>query len=96
MASIIYKKIDGNIESKLVDIEFLFGELEHGGWSTDPECKDLDKNKDGVISEQEADTNDTGKLSTKEIRAAAKEAGIDGWDKKQIKTLEAALWPTQK
>jgi len=39
----------------------------------------------------EADTNESGKLSTDEIRQAAKDAGIDGWEKKRIKTLKAEL-----
>jgi hypothetical protein len=42
-------------------------------------------------TKEEADANESGKLSTEEIRAAAKEAGIEGWDKKRISTLKKAL-----
>lgn len=48
------------------------------------------------VTKEEADTNDSGKLSSQEIRAAAQEAGIEGYETKRIKTLEAELWPTQK
>lgn len=37
------------------------------------------------------DANDSGALSTEEVRSAAKEAGIEGWDTKRIKTLKAEL-----
>lgn len=36
---------------------------------------------------EEADTNNSGKLSTKEIRAAAKLAGIKNYSKKKIADL---------
>lgn len=49
-----------------------------------------------VPTKEEADTNNSGKLSPQEIREAAKEAGIEGWEKKRIATLEAELWPEQK
>ncbi len=47
-------------------------------------------------TKEEADTNDSGKLSVKEIRAAAEEAGIEDYATARIKTLEAKLWPTPK
>ena len=37
------------------------------------------------------DTNGSGKMSVAEIRAAAKEAGIEGWENKRIKTLKQEL-----
>ncbi len=40
---------------------------------------------------EEADTNKTVKLSVDEIRAAAKEAGIAGWENKRLKTLKKEL-----
>jgi hypothetical protein len=40
---------------------------------------------------EEIDTNDSGKLSSDEVRQAAKEAGIDGWEKKRINTLKKEL-----
>jgi hypothetical protein len=42
-------------------------------------------------SQEEADTNNSGKLSAKEVRAAAKAAGIEDWANKRIATLKAAL-----
>ena len=89
MASVIYKKVDGEVISQLVDIQFLAQELEFGGWSTDPKCGDK-------VTKEEADTNESGKLSANEIREAAKAAGIEGYDKKRISTLESELWPNSK
>lgn len=40
---------------------------------------------------EEADTNGTGKLSSEEVRAAAKIAGIEDYDKKRIATLKKEL-----
>lgn len=40
---------------------------------------------------EEADTNNSGKLSVEEIRQAAKEAGIDGWEKGRISRLKREL-----
>jgi hypothetical protein len=42
-------------------------------------------------TKEEADTNGTGKLSTPEIRAAAKLAGIKNYSKKKIATLLSEL-----
>ncbi|MBL4800223.1 MAG: hypothetical protein JKY50_22735 [Oleispira sp.] len=49
-----------------------------------------------TITRTEADTNNTGKLSVKEVRAAAEEAGIEDFATARIATLKAKLWPTQK
>lgn len=91
MASVIYKKIDGKVESKHIDIKYLSQELEYGGWSTDPSGED----KPGITKEY-ADTNESGILSAEEVRAAAKEAGIEGYETKRIATLKAELWPNSK
>ena len=40
---------------------------------------------------EQVDTNQSGKLSNDEIRKAAFDAGIDGWESKQIKTLKKTL-----
>lgn len=102
MASIVYKKVGDKVKSQLVDIKYLAQELEHGGWFTcstgeakEEEVK-IDQDSDGEISKDEADTNETGKLSVKEIRAAAEEAGIEDFASARIATLKAKLWPTQK
>jgi len=42
-------------------------------------------------TKEEADTNDTGKLSNKEVRAAAEKSGIAGFDTKRIKALKVEL-----
>ncbi len=42
-------------------------------------------------TKEEADTNGTGKLSNKEVRAAAEKAGIAGFDTKRIKALKVEL-----
>jgi len=42
-------------------------------------------------TKEEADTNGTGLLSNKEVRAAAEKAGIEGFDTKRIKALKAEL-----
>lgn len=43
------------------------------------------------VTFDEIDTNDSGKLSTDEVREAAKKAGIEGWKTKRIKTLKSEL-----
>ena len=56
---------------------------------------DILKESQGVKKEEppvatafeQVDTNKIGKLSADEVRTAAKEAGLEGWDKKRIKTL---------
>jgi hypothetical protein len=84
-----YKKEDGKIVSELLEAHLLDAQLQ-AGWTVDKESLN------DSITKEDADTNQSGKLSVEEIRAAAKEAGIDGWESKRIKTLEAELWPTQK
>ena len=67
--------------------QFNVNDLEHAlslGYKTSP--RDLYK-----PTKEEADTNGTGKLSTAEIRAAAKLAGIDNYAKKRISTLLSEL-----
>ena len=100
MASILYKKVGDKVDTQLVEIEYLAQELEFGGWFTcstgEAKTEKLDTDGDGDISKDEADTNETGKLSNLEIRAAAKEAGIEDWETGRIKGLSEKLWPTQK
>ena len=91
MASVIYKLIDGKVTSKLIDIKYFEQELKFGGWSTDPSGEDKP-----TITKEDADTNESGKLSADEVRAAAKEAGIEGYETKRINTLKAELWPNSK
>ena len=99
MAVCTYKKVNGEIVCERVPPELLDGQL-GGGWTlvkADLENPKVAKPEvTEEVTREEADTNGTGKLSTEEIRQAAKDAGIEGWEKKRIKTLEAELWPTQK
>jgi len=66
-----------------------------GGWSLTKEPVESKPEPEVIASEaptfEEADTNSSGKLSSQEVREAAKEAGLDGWDTKRIKTLKAEL-----
>jgi len=62
------------------------------GWVLHP--KDLvdEKCVDVIDAEFEAiDTNDSGKLSNDEVRAAAEKAGIEGFETKRITTLKGEL-----
>jgi len=43
------------------------------------------------ILELKADKNKSGKLSNSEIRQAAKDFGLDNWEKGRIKSLKEAL-----
>lgn len=84
MASILYRAGTGTIvdgiecESVRVEHDQYQSHLS-AGWSADvPGAKPLDADGDGIV---DAD----------EVRQAAKDAGIEGWDTKRIKTLLAAL-----
>jgi len=75
-----------------------FGEMEDKlkeGWVKDP--KELDSVDDGGIDDGDTTPLDEPETAEKTpnqidpIRLKAKEAGIDGWEKKRIKTLEGLL-----
>ena len=55
------------------------------GWSLSKEP--VEEKQVEPVPIEEIDTNQSGKLSSEEIRNAAKEAGIVDWEKKRIKTL---------
>jgi len=57
------------------------------GWSVTEEADTSPE----APTKEEADTNGTGLLSNKEVRAAAEKAGIDGFDTKRIKALKVEL-----
>ena len=86
MAIVIYRAGNAHVingvtcEMGRFDVSRLQALLDDG-WVTDP--------KQLLISE--ADTNNTDKLSSKEVRAAAKEAGIEGWETEKIKKLKETL-----
>lgn len=80
MATVIYK--DG--ESTKVEHQDLQNHL-NIGWSLTKEP--VEEKQVEPVPIEEIDTNQSGKLSNKEIRAAAKNAGIEGWENTRIKTL---------
>lgn len=80
MSCILYCYVDGKVETIRVNGSEV-GELLTKGYASTPE--QLSKRK-------EADTNGTGKLSTEEIKEAAKKAGIK-IGRKSIKTLKKEL-----
>ena len=62
------------------------------GWVKSPEDISNGKNDNEKDSEEkESEKIRTSEKGAPDIRALAKEAGIEGWDTKRIKTLEAAL-----
>lgn len=90
MAIVLYRKGDSHVvrgvacEASRFEVSSLKNALA-AGWVVDP--SQIDK----APTKEKADTNNSGKLSVDEVRAAAKEAGIEGYDKKRIKTLKAEL-----
>lgn len=80
MAAILYRIVDGEVKAERVNACDVANLLENG-YSASPDFP----------TKQEADTNGSGKLSNEEIRAAAKEAGLENWEKGRIKTLKEAL-----
>jgi hypothetical protein len=80
MATVLYKLVDGDVESEMVeaiDVDRLL----KSGYCTCP---------DSLAKIKKADTNNSGKLSSEEIKEAAKEAGIT-IGRKSIKTLRKEL-----
>lgn len=84
MAVFVYCKTDsGEIKKELVAPGRLPSLLANGYTVTKEELE--------VPTFEEADTNDSGKLSNKEVREAAKEAGFDDWETARIKGLKERL-----
>ena len=80
MSCILYCYVGGKVESVRVNGSEV-GDLLTKGYASSPE--QLSKRK-------EADTNGTGKLSSEEVKEAAKKAGIN-IGRKSIKTLKKEL-----
>lgn len=83
MGCVVYKQGDThNVKGVKCELKVVtigqFKEYLSDGWFASPE-------------EAYADKNDSGKLSNEEIRMAAKEKGLDNWEKGRIKTLKEAL-----
>ncbi len=75
MSVVLYK--DG--ESGVFEVKQMAGLL-NGGWSTEVA-------KDVVQKENEEESKET----PEDVRLVAKDAGIEGWENKRIKTLKAEL-----
>lgn len=105
MACMLYRNGDKNIvfgrpcEYRIFDDEAVDNALMNG-WYDHPNRLPDDNIINGeFVAEsdiieadfEEIDTNNSGKLSNKEVRAAAEKAGIESFDKKMIKTLKKEL-----
>lgn len=77
MSAILYKLVGGEVAEERVNPLDVANLLENGYFVS----PDLAK----------ADTNESGKLSNDEIRAAAKEAGIEDYETARIATLKKKL-----
>ncbi len=76
MASILYREVNGKLEELYVEYD-QYESYISAGWSPEkPGEKKAELKKE---------------LSDDDVRAAAKEAGIDGWDTRRIATLRKAL-----
>ena len=80
MATYVYSLVNGEVVENLVDANRV-PVLLANGYTFNPEQ---------LVKRKEADTNNTGKLSDTEVKAAAKKAGIKLSNKK-IDTLKAEL-----
>lgn len=76
MASILYREVDGKLEELYVEYDQYESSIS-AGWSPEKPGEKKAEPKKGP--------------SDDDIRAAAKEAGIDGWETKRIATLRKAL-----
>ena len=83
MGVMLYKKEGDKIISERYEVKHMQSGIA-AGWSVDPECRDKSEAKDPEAKEKEVDEKET-------IRKKAKDAGIEGWDSKRIKTLKAEL-----
>lgn len=80
MATKLYK----NGEAKFFKANRVQALLENG-WTVTREQKPV------PITKEEADINESGVLNATEVRAAAKDAGMNDWKKARISTLKKRL-----
>jgi Ca2+-binding EF-hand superfamily protein len=73
---------DKNGDSQLFHVKRFQGALDSGAYFL---------TKEEAVSFDKVDTNSTGKISAKEVRAAAKEAGIENYQKEKIAVLKEQL-----
>jgi hypothetical protein len=93
MAVWIYIEENGSERSELIPPGRLQAHLD-AGWSIESRAMRVEKADAEEVeapTKEEADTNNSGKLSSEEVRAAAEKAGIEGWETKRIKTLKKEL-----
>lgn len=105
MACMLYRNGDKHVifgrtcEYRIFDDEEVDSALKNG-WYDHPNKLPEDTIVNGSFVDEsdiidadfeEVDTNNSGKLSNKEIRKAAEKAGIDNFAGKQIKTLKSEL-----
>ena len=83
------KNESGEVESQIFDPKRFRSALASGDWVLDP--VELEEEEVVAPTQEEADTNGTGKLSNKEVRAAAEKAGIEGFATTRIATLKEQL-----
>lgn len=84
MATILFNNDeDGNLVEIRVEAERVQAYLANGYVCDPEELK--------AQTEEEAATNETGELSVKEIRLAAKKAGVKNWRNKKIDALKSEL-----
>lgn len=83
------KNESGEVESQIFDPKRFRSALATGDWVLDP--VELEEEEPTAPTQEEADTNGTGKLSNKEVRRAAEKAGIEGFENKRISALKKQL-----
>lgn len=77
MSAILYKLVNGEVEQERVNPADVSNLLENGYFASPDMAK--------------ADKNESGKLSNDEIRAAAKEFGIEDYETARTATLKKKL-----
>ena len=89
MAVILFK---GSSESVRIEPQYLPQYLQ-AGWQLEPEISTEEPTPDtpSDTEPEEAPGNGNNGVNIEALRAAAKEAGIDGWETKHAKTLKREL-----
>lgn len=92
MATQLFMKgADGGVAEAWVEAERVAAMVSNGWFFSMEDLKNAEVPESKAPSKEEADTNNTGKLSNKEVRQAAKKAGIETWETDRIKTLKGIL-----
>ena len=83
MASTLYKTIDGELHTTIVETKYVAQHFSDG-WSGSKEPKIEEPAE--FHADEFSGTSDN-EMTNEEIREAAKAAGIEGWDTKRFATL---------